>query len=119
MAATAYAVTKNAGNTIILRWGPFSAGATFTPADVSEFSDITVYLLKGGAFGGNCGFQITPHVAAETEIWVVPTDSTGTAISGKAADGGWLITEAASQLQPTVAAGAADVYAFAICHKPG
>lgn len=117
MAATPYAVTKNVDKTIIIRWGPFSAGATFTPADVSECSDITVYLLKGGAFGGNCGFQITPHIESETEIWVVPTDSAGVAISGKVADGGWLITEAASQLQPTVAAGADAVYAFAVCHK--
>lgn len=118
MAARSATATKDGRRLKVYRWGPFDAGDTFTAVDCSGYQDVTFFLLKGSAFGGNCGCTITPMSGDETPVWFTPTDTAGNAISTKTADGGWVLNESACQIKPTVAAGAAAVYAYAILRSP-
>ena len=114
---TAQKITKRGR---IIKWGPFGASDTFNAVECAGFQDKTVYFVKGSAFGGNVGCQITPMVSTDptTAVWVTPTDINGNAISGKTTDGAFLITEGAGQFQPTTASGVTAVYCYLVLNAP-
>jgi hypothetical protein len=96
-------------------WGPFSAGDTFIPMLIGEFSDKTVQGVKdsGAAFGGNVGVEIScqaDKAQDATDIqYFTPTDNQGAPISGKVSGFGAVIIEHCYWVRPTVGAGVADV----------
>jgi hypothetical protein len=94
----------------IYKWLGTAAGDTLESVVIAGMSDITVYFLKGAAFGGNAGFEHSPDPANSAGSYVVATDAKdGTPISGKTSDSAIQILTRGYWGRPTVGAGLAAV----------
>lgn len=92
----------------IYKWIGMAAGDTLVPVVIAGYSDISVYFEKGGAFGGNAGFEMSPDPSGS--FYTTAKDAAdGTAIASKTADDVFQVLTRGYLARPTAGAGLAGV----------
>lgn len=100
-------------NLRVWKWDGINAGDTITPLIVGGYTDITVFFLKGGAFGGSMALTGSPD-PADGAPYVTLDDAEGTAISGITSDDRRTVLDHPYLLKPSAGAGVADVDVWAV-----
>lgn len=96
----------------IFKWAAIGASDTITPLIVPGhglYSEVTVYFLKGSAFGGNLSLTGSPDPAATSTTFVTLKDASSTAIATKTTDGAFQVLDSAVAYAPVAGAGASGV----------
>ena len=105
-------------NLEVWKWAGVNASDVCTPVVVGGYSDKTVFMLKGSAFGGNMSLTGSPDpaAAAGAASFITLNDSGLNAISGKTADFTRVVLESPYQIAPVAAAGVVTVDVWLVLH---